>query len=60
MNIEEQFEQLIVCAVWDVNENKDLIEAFRKKLATAVRIIDEEFGNSDIEIERRHKYWEGE
>ena len=60
MNIEEQFAQLIACAVWDVNESKDLIEAFRKKLATAVRIIDEEFGNSDVEIERRHKYWEGE
>ena len=59
MNIEEQFEQLIVCTVWDINGSKDLIEAFRKKLATAVRIIDEEFGNSDVEIERRHKYWEG-
>lgn len=60
MTIQEQFEEMIACSVWDMNESKDLIDAFRKKLATAVRIIDEEFGNSDVEIERRHKFWEGE
>lgn len=60
MTIQEQFEEMIACSVWDMNASKDLIDAFRKKLATAVRIIDEEFGNSDVEIERRHKFWEGE
>lgn len=60
MTIEEQFEHLILCSVWDLNGSKDLIEAFRAKLSTTVRIIDEEFGDSNEVIERKHKCWNGE
>lgn len=58
MNIEEQFEQLISCfSDTEIDANKDLIESFRSKLETAVRIIDEEFGDSDTKIEFEHKFY---